>query len=173
MNRKPTGQTDLIRIETLHLANTERTEAYILDLVVWLHYLISHVKAGNGGIRSPIKSPTRFLTQKGVKVTLTSNKPNSPSSMLTKEDQEMLRDVSSRKLTPGISKSQEFDTVKCRLSKRSRLTKSSSASHSPKAGSKKELIPLRRPYMLPVIDFDIDRIKALDVIDRVDTLRKL
>jgi len=173
LNRKPTGQTDLIRIETLHHANKERTEAYILDLVVWLHYLISHVKAGNGGIRSPIKSPTRFLTQKGVKVTLTSNKPNSPSSMLTKEDQEMLRDVSSRKLTPGISKSQEFDTVKCRLSKRSRLTKSSSASHSPKAGSKKELIPLRRPYMLPVIDFDIDRIKALDVIDRVDTLRKL
>lgn len=163
----------MIRIETLHHADKEKTEAYILDLVVWLHYLITHSKAGNGGIRSPIKSPIRSPTQKGMKITLPDNKSRSPSSMLTKEDEEMLRDVCSRKLTPGISKSQEFDTVKCRLRKHNKLTKSSSASHSPDAGSKKELVPIRRLSMRPVIDFDIDRIKALDVIDRVDTLKKL
>jgi len=55
----------------------------------------SHAKAGNGGVRSPIKSPIRSPTQKGsMKVSLTSNKPNIPSSM-----PEMLRDASSRKLT--------------------------------------------------------------------------
>ncbi|KAK1300017.1 hypothetical protein QJS10_CPB13g00909 [Acorus calamus] len=82
----------------------------------------------------------------------------------------MLRDVSHRKLMPGISKSQEFDTARTRLSKHSRLSKSSN--HSPtSSANKKDLLTTRRPSMVPVIDFDIDRIKALDVIDRVDTLR--
>ncbi|KAJ6798360.1 Uncharacterized protein M6B38_211565 [Iris pallida] len=169
LNRKPPGHSDLIRIETLHYANKETTEACILDLVVWLHHLISLSRPA--GTRSPTKSPIRSPTQKGLKVPLTGTKSSSPTTILTKEDQDMLRDISSRKLTPGISKSQEFDTVKYRLSNHSRLTKSSS--HSPATWSKKELIPVRRLSMLPVIDFDIDRMKALDVIDNVDTVRKL
>ncbi|XP_010256310.1 PREDICTED: uncharacterized protein LOC104596728 isoform X2 [Nelumbo nucifera] len=170
VNRKPAGQADLIRIETLHHADKEKTEAYILDLVVWLNHLISQSRSGiNGGIRSPIKSPIRSPTQRTI--LQSTHKPSSPSPMLTVEDQEMLRDVNKRKLTPGISKSQEFDTAKTR-SKHNRLSKSSS--HSPTSGNKTELFPIRRQSAaVPVIDFDIDRIKALDVIDRVDTLRSL
>ncbi|XP_043713349.1 protein PSK SIMULATOR 1 [Telopea speciosissima] len=170
VNRKPAGQTDLIRIETLHHADKEKTEAHILELVVLLHHLISQSRFGpNYSIRSPIKSPVRSPTQKTIP--LPTHKPNSPSPVLTVEDQEMLRDVNKRKLTPGISKSQEFDTVKTRLSKHNRLSKSSN--HSPTSGNKKESFPIRRPSTLPVFDFDIDRIKALDVIDRVDTLKSL
>lgn len=166
VNCKPTGQMDLTRIETLYHADKDKTEAYILELVVWLHHLISQSKTANGE-RSPIKSPVRSPTQRGASITLSPNKTSCNSSpLLTQEDQDMLRDVKYRKFIPGISKSQEFDT-KARHNKQSRLSKSNS--HSPSSGNRKELLSIRR--LLPVIDFEIDRTKALDVIDRVDNLR--
>ncbi|KAH7671138.1 hypothetical protein IHE45_10G072600 [Dioscorea alata] len=158
---RPAGHS-LIRIETLHHADKERTETYILDLVIWLHHLISQSRPCN---RSPIKSPVRSPTLNNVTVSLLTNK--NPYSSLTQEDQEMLQDVTLRKSTPGISKSQEFDTTKSRLSKHQKLCKSSS--HSPTSGYEKDLVS-RRSSTVPVINFGIDKMKALDAIDRVDTL---
>ncbi|WOL03564.1 hypothetical protein Cni_G12284 [Canna indica] len=169
-NRKPAGQTDLTRIETLHHADKDKTEAYILELVVWLHHLISHSKSGNGGIRSPIKSPVRSPTKNGLNMTSPTVTHSSPYPTLTQEDQEMLHYVNFRKLTPGISRSQEFDTAKTKSGKNKRLSKSSS--HSPTSCSRNDFFTTRRPSLLPVIDFDIDRTKALDMIDRVDDIRR-
>uniref|UniRef100_A0A0D9V8F9 DUF668 domain-containing protein n=1 Tax=Leersia perrieri TaxID=77586 RepID=A0A0D9V8F9_9ORYZ len=165
VNCKPTGQMDLTRIETLYHADKDKTEAHILELVAWLHHLISRSKTANGE-RSPIKSPVRSPTQRGHTITLSPNKASNSSPLLTQEDQDMLKDVKYRKFIPGISKSQEFE-IKSRHSKQSRLSKSNS--HSPRSGNMKELLSIRR--LLPVIDFEIDRTKAMDVIDRVDNLK--
>ncbi|XP_074279528.1 protein PSK SIMULATOR 1 isoform X2 [Silene latifolia] len=167
---KPAGQSDLLRIETLYHADKDKTESYILGLVVWLHHLISISRVTVCGTRSPIKSPIRSPNQKTIQ--LSPQKTTCSSPTLTIEDQQMLSDVPKRKLTPGISKSQEFNIAKNhRLSKHHRLSKSSS--HSPTRDGKREIYPIRRPSSVPVIDFDIDRVKALDVIDRVDTIRSL
>ncbi|URD85146.1 hypothetical protein MUK42_26696 [Musa troglodytarum] len=167
VNRKPGGSVDLIRVETLYHADKEKTEAYILNLLLWLHHHISRSKSSGGGIKSPVCSPTR----EGLTITSLSAKPSPPSSVLSQEDEEMLQYVNFRKLIPGISKSQEFDTTKSKSGRHNRLSKSNS--HSPASCTRKDFFAgARRPSMLPVIDFNIDRVKALDVIDRVDDIRK-
>ncbi|TVT97505.1 hypothetical protein EJB05_57252 [Eragrostis curvula] len=168
MSDKRSGQMDFTRIETLYHADKEATEAHILELVIWLHHLISKSRNDHGGLRSPIKSPVSSLTQKRTTITLLPGETNNSSPILTQEDQEMLRDVKYRKFIPGISKSQEFDT-KPRHSKQSRLSKSNS--HSPASGNRKDMFAVRRFSMLPVIDFEVDRTKALDLIDRLDDLK--
>ncbi|KAK8928623.1 hypothetical protein KSP39_PZI017418 [Platanthera zijinensis] len=169
-NRRLLGPAGgLLKIETLHHADKIKTESYILDLIVRLHHLTSLSQPANGGLRSPIKSPIRSSANTSLTISPPESTASTSSTFLSQEDQEMLREVNFRKLVPRISKSQEFD-LKSKLDKHERLSKSSS--HSPTSANKKELYPLRRPSLVPVIDFDIDKIKALDLIDRVDTPRK-
>lgn len=72
-NHRAVGPIDIMQIETLHHANKQKTEAYIVDLLSWLNYLVNRSKASTnkGGavrplIRSPVRSPSKEDNQQGV-----------------------------------------------------------------------------------------------------------
>ncbi|KAK4764872.1 hypothetical protein SAY86_025962 [Trapa natans] len=60
-NSKDTGPIDMFRIETLHHADKDKTERYILEMLLWLQYLVSQSSKNypNNGdsTRVPMKSP--------------------------------------------------------------------------------------------------------------------
>ncbi|KAI4385191.1 hypothetical protein MLD38_003245 [Melastoma candidum] len=64
VNRKPTGPFDIIRIETLHHADRQKTETYVLEQLVWLHYLVTKCSTNGTSMKSPMKSPVRPSHQK-------------------------------------------------------------------------------------------------------------
>uniref|UniRef100_A0A0D6R536 DUF668 domain-containing protein n=1 Tax=Araucaria cunninghamii TaxID=56994 RepID=A0A0D6R536_ARACU len=180
-DRRLPGQCDFTLIQTFHYAEKEKTEAYILDLIVWLHHLVSQARNNVNGNKSPIKSPVRSPITK-ISDPCVSLPDKSPSAgnehppavqELSQEDKDMLKDVTFRKLTPRISKSQEFDRAKMRSDNQDACRLSKSNSHSPTTNTKNEFNGLRQHNTLPPIDFDIDRVKALDVMDRVDNLTVL
>ncbi|KAL5706499.1 hypothetical protein ACHQM5_024659 [Ranunculus cassubicifolius] len=101
-NNKTTLGGGLIRLQTLYHAERDKTDSYVLQLVIWLHHLITQVRQRDyGSMMKP--TPPRLL-----------DNSKRSDSRLSQVERAMLEDVSSssRKLNPGISKSQEFSTVK-------------------------------------------------------------
>ncbi|KAL3640468.1 hypothetical protein CASFOL_015436 [Castilleja foliolosa] len=45
--RRTPGSIDFMRVQTLHYADIKKTEAYIIDLLVWLNYLVSRSKVND------------------------------------------------------------------------------------------------------------------------------
>lgn len=161
-------QTDVIQIATFHHADKERTEAFILEQLLWLQHLASLSQSGiyGGGGRSTIKSPISSSTQKPDQQ-LNVKGTSATSPILTAKDQEMLQNMSTKNRASRISKSQDFDST--RIKKPDRPSKSSS--YSPTTVSKELASVTRLSLGLPVIDFDTDKKRALDVIDKVDTAK--
>ncbi|GLJ16249.1 hypothetical protein SUGI_0273130 [Cryptomeria japonica] len=180
LDRRLPGHSDFTLIQTFHYAEKEKTENYIFELIVWLHHLVNQARNSINGNKSPIKSPVRSTVTSSNNSVLIPDKPTSIENEhlpafceLSQEDKDMLKDVNFRKLTPGISKSQEFDSAKVRAAHQAACRLSKSNSHSPTTNTKNEFNGLRQHTTLPTIEFDIDRIQALDVIDRVENLTVL
>ncbi|CAH2080419.1 unnamed protein product [Thlaspi arvense] len=167
VNRRSTAPMEILQIETFHHADKDRTEAHILELVLWLNHLLRRVKVDkqNGEAKSATKSP--------IQKTLQEKSPSpmqlaisDPSLELSLVDQNMLQNVISMKRSRGISKSQDFDSMQDRSSKHDRLSRSTG--NSPTSGTK-EPFPVSSNAM---IQFGFDREKTLDAIDGVDTRRR-
>ncbi|KAI3985983.1 hypothetical protein MKX01_039065 [Papaver californicum] len=154
-NKKTSGQNSLMRIQTLYHAEKERTDTYILELVTWLHRMIIQIRNRDNGSNKPL-APVRSLSQKAV-VLLVETREDPPRKnqtnlvlQLSPEIQDMLADVSFRRLNPGISKSQEFRSrSKRRTTNRLRISKSSGSS--------------------PTREFNETKTNNLDVIDGLET----
>lgn len=154
-----------MRIETFHHADKDKVESYILELLVWLHRLAIKSKAisDDTEVRSTLKSPVGTALQKTDQW-----HKNAEVPLLTIDEQNMLQDVIKKTRIRGMSKSLDFDSMKSMREKNTRLTKS--CSHSSTSRSKESAFN-RLSSKLPLIDFGIDKERALDVIDRVDMVR--
>lgn len=103
------------RLQTLYHADKQKTERYILELVIWLNSLISVLRNRDHGSQ-PL--PSRSPNNKGVVLhskmqhILSLNNDENHWIQLSPEDRNLLDKVSARRLIPGISKSQEFYVAK-------------------------------------------------------------
>ncbi|KAA8537514.1 hypothetical protein F0562_027122 [Nyssa sinensis] len=121
-SKKATTNSNLIRLQTLYHAEKQKTDLYILELVTWLHRLISLVRQRDNGIKTlPFRSPTHkgpILQPELQRVPSLSNLHKSQCVQLSPEDRNLLEEVMKRRrLVPGVSKSQEFTMAKNRGSK--------------------------------------------------------
>ncbi|KAJ4911783.1 hypothetical protein Rs2_06404 [Raphanus sativus] len=161
-----TSGGDILRIETLYHASKEKTEIYILGQIIWLQHLVTKVKSeARGGPRlSSIKSPFTSANQQ------LASEPLSSVPLVTDEEQKMLQEASkSKKRTPCVSKSHDFDSEYSRVRKCDPLSKSSDYMRGVRRS--KSAAVKRFSSGFPLLDFVIDKEKALDVIDRVDVPR--
>ncbi|KAL3339419.1 hypothetical protein AABB24_028171 [Solanum stoloniferum] len=99
LGKKSCGQKKIIRLQTLHHADKEKMDELIVELVTWLHRMIS------------LRRSNKAFPPKTSKV------------HSSEEDKNLLEKVMQRgKLVPGISKSQEFGMSKKHVQRLSRST---------------------------------------------------
>eukprot|EP00249_Psilotum_nudum_P022271 c28447_g6_i1 orf=289-2283(-) len=166
LDHKLPGRTEFTLLQTFHHADQKVTEKYILELIVWLHHLIILARRNVCGNKSPMRSPLQQKKIPPTKQPITTENGQCilVSPKLSPEDREMLKDVKNMKFTPGISRSQEFDKMPNAGNRSKRLSKS--ISHPPSTST--EVLSRRHVSLLAPLNFDTDKMKALDVIDRVD-----
>ncbi|KAL2538201.1 hypothetical protein Fot_19592 [Forsythia ovata] len=113
---KKTGTpNNLIRLQTLYHANKQKADSCILELVAWLHRLVSLVTYRDNGLKA---QPGQSPTLKGSNALSSNNNVGMHKVQLSPDDRNLLdKVVKRRNLAPGLSKSQEFTTVNKRKNK--------------------------------------------------------
>lgn len=103
----------MIRIETLYHADKVKTEAYITDQLVWLHFLVtqSRIASKSFSIKSAIK-PHAISSQQRSQVSEV-NTSNELSNVLIVTAQECQKtNDNAENQTLGIDKSEDRDAIK-------------------------------------------------------------
>ncbi|XP_031403675.1 uncharacterized protein LOC116213017 isoform X1 [Punica granatum] len=156
-----------ICLQTLYHADKEKTDLYILEIVVWLHQLMSLVKERVHSIGPlSIESPSHQRApkfhpkmQQFPPINYSVQKPDLPKKAevkLSQEDRNLLEEVCRRRSVPGISKSQSLTVSrKKRRGKVCPLSRSTGSSPSREMGE--------RP---------VSKHPSIDVLDLIDGLNE-
>ncbi|KAK8648916.1 hypothetical protein V6N13_129658 [Hibiscus sabdariffa] len=153
--RNATANVTLTPLQTLHHADKQKMDEYILELVAWLHHLISLVKQRDSCDKPhPVRSPTskglvyhskmqRFLSLNGG--------TKAERTKLSEEEVNLLNKASVKRSIPGISKSLELPSGKSRGIRF--LASSSSVGNSPgRSFREREILKLSHTNILDVMD---------------------
>ncbi|KHN09084.1 hypothetical protein glysoja_034269 [Glycine soja] len=127
-------ESNLIRLETLYYADKRKIDVYIIELLAWLHHLISSVKSRQNTLRP---MPTTRSPPKGLELQskmrqfliLSVDSSNKPlGTQISHEDRRLLEEVIARRKSPGLSKSEDLGLAKKRHVKDLQVTKSAGSS---------------------------------------------
>lgn len=142
-SRQAVVQSDFIRAETLHYANKSKTETYILELLLWLNYLVNRSKASGKEKELRHNSPTQIT-----------------------EKQTTLQDALALDRTQGVNKSEDPESTVSSSDEPQKLIGNSSRSGAKETTA---AIPdMQSPSTTSFIDFGLDKEKKLNMIDRVE-----
>lgn len=104
--KKSATPNNLIRLQTLFHADKQKLDLYILELVTWLHHLISVVRQRDYIFKPP---PARSPSSNMQRLPSMNYSTKSFKVQLSQGDKDLLEDVCWNRLVPGVSKSQEFE----------------------------------------------------------------
>ncbi|KAF1893618.1 hypothetical protein Lal_00002120 [Lupinus albus] len=103
-------ESSLIRLQTLYYADKQKIDNYIIELLAWLHHLISFVRSRQNTMNPmPTRSPKglNFHSNKMIQF-LSVDRNKNLGTQLSKEDRRLLEEVIAKRMNPGISKSENF-----------------------------------------------------------------
>lgn len=166
-NRRTVVPTDVMQIETLHYAEKQKIDAYLIDLLLWLNHLISQSKAAinavnvKPSIKPAIPSPFQEANQLPLQKDAKSESPN-----LCIEDQDTLQKANNKELAQGMSMSQDINSVDNSSEKLDQTHEISSYSGTVETN---EPSPAKI-HPSSITDSDHDTEKKLDVTHSVGTI---
>ncbi|KAJ6754737.1 hypothetical protein OIU79_027369 [Salix purpurea] len=159
-NRKSAAAAaDIIRIETLHHAVKEKTEACILEQVLWLHHLVRKTKSASGG-GSTLGQKLNQKQKQELPNAPELSAPVTDAPLLTTNDPTILQEESEKKQILEKRKSQDFNSVDTKL-RDDRMSKSNG--HSPIENEDSTTVR-SDPSGLPITDVGIDKENESDAI---------
>lgn len=169
------GQMNTLLIQTLHHADRRVTEDYLLELLVLLHSLVCLARENVSEFRSPLhpSSLPQYFQPKDQQLSAT-ERTVQPDMLYVPSSREgegvKHHNVNDGEFRPEMRRSQEFERVSHNGDSSHSLTKSSS--HSSSRSMEDDSLPsvINHVHLVPVRDFGIDRVKSLDIIDRVDDI---